>query len=74
MGKTQKDLATHLGWTYAKVNEIVNGRRGVTEESALCFSDVFGTSAEFWLNLQMNHDLWIAMKEHKKAKPISASA
>lgn len=70
MGKNQKELAKHLGWTYAKVNEIVHGKRGVSEESALCFADVFGTTAQFWLNLQLNHDLWLATKEHKKVRPL----
>ena len=72
--KTQQDFARHLKWTYAKVNEIVNGKRGVTEESALCFADAFGTTPQFWINLQTNHDLWIAAKEHKKVKPITMSA
>ena len=71
---TQQDLAKHLSWTYAKVNEIINGKRGVTEESALCFADALGTTPQFWINLQCNYDLWLAAKEHKKVKPINLSA
>jgi plasmid maintenance system antidote protein VapI len=43
-------------------------------ESALCFADAFGTTPQFWINLQTNHDLWIAAKEHKKVKPLTMSA
>ena len=71
MGVTQSRFATHLGWSHAKINEIINGRRGITAETALCFADAFGTSPEFWLNLQTNHDLWEAQQEHKRQKKIA---
>lgn len=71
MGISQTKLAAHLGWSHAKVNEIINGKRGVTAETALAFSDAFGSSAEFWINLQMLHDLWEAQQEHKKRKKIA---
>lgn len=70
MGKTQKELQLHLKWTYAKVNEIINGKRGVTSETALSLADLFGTTPQFWANLQMNYDLHIASKQHKKHKPF----
>jgi addiction module HigA family antidote len=71
MGKTQQDLARHLDWTFAKVNEIVNGKRGVTPETALTFADVFGTTPDFWMNLQANHDLWLAQQEHETAPKLA---
>lgn len=71
MGISQTKLASHLGWSHAKINEIINGKRGVTAETALAFSDVFGTTAEFWINLQTNYDLWEAQQEHKKRKKIA---
>ena len=74
MKRTQQDFAKHLDWTYAKVNEIVNGKRGVSEEAALCFSDALGTSPQFWLNLQANYDLWRAQQAHKKVKPLKSAA
>lgn len=74
MNRTQQDFAKHLNWTYAKVNEIVNAKRGVSEETALCFSDAFGTSAQFWMNLQANYDLWKAQQTHKKIKPMKSAA
>lgn len=74
MGITQKEFSDHLGWTYARLNEIINGHRGVSAESALAFSDAFKIEPQFWLNLQQNWDLWHAMKEHKNIKPINKAA
>ena len=65
MDLTQKAFAEHLHWTYARLNEIINGKRGVSAESALAFSDALGTTPEFWLSLQHNWDLWHAIKSHK---------
>lgn len=73
-GITQKQFADHLGWTYARLNEIVNGRRGVSAESALAFADAFNMEAQFWLNLQRDYDLWFAMRKHKVIKPINRAA
>lgn len=70
LGLTQKAFAEHLGWTYAKLNEIVHGKRGVTAESALALGDAFKMEASFWLNLQMNYDLWQAEKKHRHIKPL----
>ncbi len=71
MGISQSKLAAHLGWSHAKINEIIHEKRGVTAETALAFSDAFGTSAEFWINLQTHYDLWEAQREHKKQKKIA---
>lgn len=62
---SQEQLVKHLGgaWTQPKLSEIINKKRQVTEAIALDFADVFGTSAEFWLNLQYNYDLWIARQK-----------
>ena len=65
---SQKTFAAHLGWTYARVNEIINGKRGVTASSALAFSQAFGNSPEFWMNLQQNWELWHAKKDQKSIK------
>ncbi len=64
---SQEQLAKHLGgtWTQSKISEIVNKKRRITEAIALDFADVFGTSSEFWLNLQYRYDLWIAKQSHK---------
>ncbi|MCI0400995.1 MAG: HigA family addiction module antitoxin [Gammaproteobacteria bacterium] len=67
---TQKEFAKHLGWTYARLNEIVKGRRGVTAESALALGDALKTGPEFWLNLQRDWDLWDSMQRHEKIPPL----
>ena len=63
---SQKAFADHLGgsWTQPKVSEIINSKRRVTEAIALDFADAFGTSPEFWMNLQTRHDLWVARQNH----------
>ncbi len=73
-GITQKDFAQHLGWTYARLNEIVNGKRGVSADSALTFADTFNMEPEFWLNLQRDWDLWQAQKYHHKVAPLDEAA
>ncbi len=74
MGISQSKFARHLGWTHAKVNELIRGKRGITPESALCLADALGTSAELWLNLQRDFDLWHAEREHKAVKPLKKVA
>ncbi|WP_367605784.1 HigA family addiction module antitoxin [Legionella sp. W05-934-2] len=69
-GLTQLAFAEHLGWTYARLNEIINIKRGVTADSALSFSEALGTTAEYWMNLQTSWDLWHAKKDHKPTRPI----
>ena len=56
-GASQRQLAAKLGWTAAKLNELVKGRRGVTADSALDLAKALGTSPELWMNLQMTWDL-----------------
>lgn len=67
---SQKQFAAHLKWTYARLNEIVNKRRGVTADSALAFAESFGTEPEFWLNLQRDWDLWRAKLTHLEVKSL----
>jgi addiction module HigA family antidote len=65
-GITQLELARHMGWTYARLNEIINRRRGITADSALALGDALGTGPEFWLNLQRDWNLWHSMRVHKR--------
>jgi addiction module HigA family antidote len=53
-------LAKHLAVDAARLNEIVRGRRGVTADTALRLARYLGTSAEFWLKLQVHYDLRMA--------------
>lgn len=70
IGVTQKKFASHLGWTYARLNEIVKGRRGITAASALALGDALKTGPEFWLNLQRDWDLWHSLQRHEKVRPL----
>jgi addiction module HigA family antidote len=66
LGLSQGRFAAHLGgsWTQPKISEIINKKRRITEAIALDFADAFGSSAEFWLNLQIAYDLWYAKQDH----------
>ena len=66
-GITQRALAGTLGWTAAKLNELIHGKRGITADSALDLSAKLGTSPELWLNLQMQFDLHQAQLRRKRA-------
>ena len=74
---TQTDLAERIRVSYPRVNEIVNGKRGVTPDTALRLAKLFGTTPEFWLNGQRNWDLWHAMRspqadEIERIEPVGA--
>lgn len=56
-GLTQNKLAVSIGVPPRRINEIVHGKRGVTADTALRLARYFGTSAEFWLNLQSHYEL-----------------
>ena len=60
LGITQRDLANAIHVPYQRVNELVNGKRGITPSTALRLARFFGTSADFWLNLQTRWDLYRA--------------
>ena len=64
MGGNQ--LANHLGVTATRLNDIVRGRRGITADTALRLARYLGTSAEFWLGLQLEYDLRIAKQTKLK--------
>ncbi len=75
LGLTQTELARRLDVSYPRLNEIIKGRRSVTPNTALRLSRVIGMSADFWLGLQQDWDLWHAMnsreaKEITRLKPI----
>ena len=56
-GKTQAAFAREVGWTKARVNELIKGKRGVTAEAALDLAEALGTSPRLWMNLQVTFDL-----------------
>lgn len=66
MGITQKELADSIHVPYQRVNELTNGRRGMTPNTALRLAKYFGTSAAFWMNLQLRWDLYRAQREEAR--------
>jgi addiction module HigA family antidote len=72
LGISQAHFAAHLGgsWTQPKISAIINQKRGITESIALDFADVFGTTPQFWMNLQNQYDLWFALKQHRKLQRL----
>ena len=67
MKVSQNRLAMELRVPCHRMNEIVRGRRGITADSALRLSRFFGTTPDFWLNLQIAYDL-VAAKEHLRTE------
>ena len=65
MKLSQRKFAKQIGWTTAKLNELIKGRRGITADSALDLSDALKTSPEVWLNLQMLFDLKAAQERRR---------
>ena len=62
IGISAKKLADVIGVPSNRVSEIIRGRRGITAETAVLLGAFFGTSAEFWLNLQMSYELRVARR------------
>jgi len=77
MNLTQRELADAIRVPYQRVNEIINGKRGVTPATALRLARFFGMSAGFWMNLQLRWDLYHAQQEEAEAldaiQPYAAS-
>jgi addiction module HigA family antidote len=70
---TQRQLAEAIHVPYQRINELVNGRRGMTPGTALRLAKFFGVSPDFWMNLQLRWDLYhaqqIEVKELKTIQP-----
>ena len=73
---TQVELADRIHVSYPRVNEIINGKRGITPDTALRLAKLLDTTPEFWLNGQRNWDLWHAQhspeaRETRRIKRIA---
>ena len=66
-GITQAAFARRIGWTRARLNELIKGKRGITAEAALDLAEALGTSAKLWMNLQATYDLDKAAKNREVA-------
>ena len=75
MGLTQRELAEQIRVPYQRVNDIVNGRRGITPSTTLRLAKFFNMSADFWMNLQLRWDLYFAQQDEvnilEKIRPYS---
>jgi addiction module HigA family antidote len=71
---TVTDAAAALGVSRKTLSAILNGRAGISPEMAVRLSMAFGTSAESWLNLQTQYDLWHAEKRRKGLKVARLAA
>ena len=75
LGLTQTAAADRMGISFVRLNEIVNGRRGITPDTALRLARLLGTTPDFWLNGQLAWDLWHTLHgpeaaEIKKIRPV----
>jgi len=66
MGITQRELADAIHVPYQRVNELINGKRGITPSTALRLGRFFGVSPDFWLNLQARWDLYKAQQKEQQ--------
>lgn len=77
MAITQRDLSKAIHVPYQRINEIVNGRRGITPGTALRLAKFFDMSEDFWMNLQLRWDLYRAKRTEegklKMIKPYTSS-
>jgi addiction module HigA family antidote len=64
---TQVAFAEKVGWTKARLNELIKGKRGITAEALLDLAEALGTSARLWMNLQATFDLAQAEKRRRAA-------
>lgn len=72
MGVSQVALAEHLDIPVQRINELVRGKRGVTPETAWLLAGALGTTPEFWINLQANHDL-VRNRPKRKVRQLAAA-
>ncbi len=70
LGMSAAELARQLGVPTNRITEILNGRRAITGDTALRLAHFFGTSAEFWLNLQSLYEIRLA--DRRAGKSIRA--
>ena len=66
MRLTQRELADAIHVPYQRINELINGRRGMTPSTALRLAKFFGMSADFWMNLQLRWDLYRAQQDEQE--------
>ena len=77
MGLTQRQLADGIHVPYQRINDIVNGHRGITPSTALRLAKYFGMTPGFWMNLQLRWEMYFAQQKEEAALdlivPVSVS-
>ena len=68
LGISQSAFAIQLGVSFPRLNEVINAKRSVTPDTALRLAQVTGMSADFWLGLQQDWDLWHALRSKEAAQ------
>lgn len=71
---SQTDLAEALGISRRRVNELVNGRRAITPDTAVRLAMYFDNEASFWMHLQVAWDMHVAMREATRRRPAKRPA
>jgi addiction module HigA family antidote len=66
MGLTQRELANAIQVPFQRINDLVNGRRGMTPSTALRLARFFGNTPAFWMNLQLRWDLYFAQQAEQE--------
>ena len=64
---SQAAFAQKVGWTKARLNELIKGKRGISAAAALDLAEVLGTSPKLWMNLQATYDLERAARARRVA-------
>ncbi|MCK4764764.1 MAG: HigA family addiction module antidote protein [Candidatus Aminicenantes bacterium] len=65
LGISRNSLAVHLGVSYSRINEIIQGRRAITTDTAFRLAAYFDTTPEFWLNARNAVDMFDTLQDHK---------
>lgn len=78
MGISQYRLAKNTNLPQTRIADIVKGRRSITAETALRFARFFGTTPQFWMNLQGEYDLRVAQRKlakrvEREVEPVSVA-
>lgn len=72
---SQQQLANSIGVTRVRINEIILGKRSITPDTAFRFAKFFNTTANFWIGLQTNVDMWDTLQtrknEYAKINPVT---
>ena len=78
LGLTQRALALAIGVPPIRISEILHAKRAITPDTALRFSAFFGTTPEFWMNLQSSYDLTLVRlanrSRYSQIKPLTLTA